>query len=232
MVPDSWDIELREAAFATCRALLRVGAITFDEAHPFTVGTGLVSPIHINCRRVLSFPHERSLIVELAVRMIEHEIGEGVIEAIAAGEGAGLPFATLIAYRMNLPMVYVRKDPPSDPHKRRIEGAVRPGQRVLLVEQLATDGHRKARFAQPLREVGARLEDAFVLFQYGIFDTIHENLAPLGITLHALASWWDLYEVAQREHTLDERILSELHAFLHDPVRWSGKSRGGAPAVA
>jgi orotate phosphoribosyltransferase len=219
MNPDGWDMESKQIALETCRALLRTGALCYDSDRPFN-GGGLVSPVHIDCRRLMSFPALRSRIVDFAVRTIEHEIGEGTIRLLAASEGAGLSFATLIADRLDLPLAYVRKTSPDDPHKRQVEGVVEPGQRTLLIEQIATDGHRKARFVKPLREAGADVRDALVIFGYGIFDTISENLAPLGITLHPLANWWDLVEIAGYDHSLDERILHEAKAFLEDPGRW------------
>jgi orotate phosphoribosyltransferase len=238
MIPQAWDIELREGALRLARCLLATGAIRFDPEHPFRLGTGLVSPVHVEGRRLLSYPAVRDEVLRLALRMIDQEISDAYtdeppgrqrLDAIAAAEGAGVPFATLIADRMGLPLVFVRKEVPEDcPYKHRIEGAVEPGWRVLLVEQLATDGHRKVRFCEPLRQAGCEVRDVFVLFQYGIFDQIHEHLSPLGITLHALATWWDLLEVANTGHYLDEHVLGEIQAYLHDPRRWTeahGKGR-------
>jgi orotate phosphoribosyltransferase len=215
------------------RHLLETGSIRFDPEHPFRHRSGLVSPLHVESRRLLAFPKVRDEVLTLALRMIEQEIGEGALDAIAAGEGAGLPFATLIADRLGLPLIFVRKEEP-EAHcafKHRIEGHYERGWRALLVEQLATDGHRKCRFAGPLQEAGLVLSDVFVLFQYGIFNRIHENLAPLGLTIHALATWWDVLEVANAATYLDEMALGEIHAFLHDPDHWTDR-RHGRQAVA
>lgn len=222
MIPDAWDIELRQGALKMAARLLETGAVRFDPDNPVRHGSGTVSPIHIESRRLLAYPRIRAEVLGLSLRMIDHEIGRDSVDAIAAAEGAGLPFATLIADRLGVPLLFVRKDVPEDcPYKARVEGSVEPGWNVLLVEQLATDGHRKARFAEPLREAGCRVENVFVLFQYGIFDRIHEHLAPLGITLHALCTWWDVLEAANQGHYLDEEAQGEIHAFLHHPQRWS-----------
>ncbi|WP_448206416.1 orotate phosphoribosyltransferase [Azospirillum sp. sgz302134] len=225
MIPDAWDIELRERALGVARHLIETGCVRYDPDHLCRHGSGLVSPIHLEGRRLLSYPTARNDIVDFAVRMIEQEVGAGELDAIAAGEGAGVPWATLIADRLDLPFVFVRKEAPEgqQEYKHRIEGRVEPGWRVLLVEQLATDGHRKTRFALPLKEAGCDLRDLFVLFQYGIFDEIHEHLAPLGITMHALATWWDVLEVVNQGHYLDGQAQGEIHAFLHDPKRWTAE---------
>ncbi|WP_029009178.1 orotate phosphoribosyltransferase [Azospirillum halopraeferens] len=222
MIPDAWDIELRQGALDTARLLLETGCIRYDPDHPCRHASGLVSPMHVDTRPLLGDVAARRRVLDFAVRMIGQEIGDGAPDAIAAAEGAGVAFATLLADRLDRPLVFVRKDAPdAKPFKHRIEGRVEPGARVLLVEQLATDGHRKARFAEPLRAAGCDVRDVFVLFRYGIFDRIHENLAPLGLTVHALADWWDVLEAAERGGYLDAGALAEIRAYLHDPEHWT-----------
>lgn len=232
MIPDSWDIELRQNAQTLARLLLQTGAVRYDPECPARHGSGLVSPMHVEGRLLLAYPSARRATVELSLRMIDQEIGMGEIDAIAAFEGASVPFATLIAQRLSLPLVFVRKENPSGcSYKDAIEGPIAPGMRVLPVDQLITDGHRKPRFIQPLKQAGCRVDDVFVLFQYGIFDVIHENLARLGVTVHALCTWWDLLEAADADHYLDERARAEIHAFLNNPSRWTDQ-REGSRAVA
>jgi len=230
MIPDSWDIESREGALRLAQYLLETGAVEFDPKNPFRYTDNLVSPVHLDARHLLSYPKIRKEVVNFACEMINREMGDTVrtgcqeLDAIAAGEGAGVPFATLIAERLNLPLIIVRKEAPNGTsHRERIVGDFEPGWRVLLVEQLATDGHRKIRFIEPLRTTGCDLRDVFVLFQYGIFDSIHEHLSSLGITMHALCTWWDLLEVANRNSFLPEEALGEIQAYLHDPRRWCDK---------
>lgn len=228
MIPDAWDIELRESALNLARLLIETGSVRYDPDHPCCHGSGLVSPIHVEGRRLLSFPDAREQVLKYAVRMVEQEIGVRELDAIAAGEGAGVPWAALIADRLGLPFIFVRKETPEEQgYKHRIEGQLERGWRVMLVEQLATDGHRKTRFAIPLKEAGCDVRDLFVLFQYGIFDEIHEHLAPLGITMHALATWWDVLEVANRGHYLNGEAQGEIHAFLQDPKRWTAEHQSG-----
>lgn len=222
MIPERWDIESRRNAMRTAQWLLETGAVRYDPHNPCRHGSGLVSPLHVEGRLLLSRPAIRDGVIRLALRMIEEEITDARLDAVAAAEGAGVPFATLIADRLRLPLVFVRKEGREpDPYKDRLEGPVEPGWNVLLVEQLATDGHRKARFAEPLTQAGCRVAHAFVLFQYGILDAIHEHLAPLGITLHALCTWWDILDAAAAGHFVDARAQAEIEAFLADPKRWA-----------
>lgn len=233
MIPQSWDMETRERALTLARDLLETGAVRFDADHPFRHASGLVSPVRFDGRRLLSFPAPRRRTIDYAERMIRMEINDSgpPLNAVAAGEGGGVPFATLIAERLDLPLVFVRKEEPeAGSHKSRVEGELSAGCRVLLVEQIATDGHRKARFAEPLQAMGCRLSDVFVLFQYGIFDVIQQNLGRLGITMHALSTWWDLLEVAGEGQYLPETVLGEIQAYLHNPTRWTEAHAGMARA--
>jgi len=237
MIPQSWDMETHERALVLARDLLETGAVRFDAEHPFRHASGLVSPVWFDGRRLLSFPQARRRTIDYAERMIRMEIADGgdqPLDAIAAGEGGGVPFATLIAERLDLPLVFVRKEEPAPRSgKSRVEGVLSSGCRVLLVEQIATDGHRKARFAEPLQARGCRLSDVFVLFQYGIFDVIQQNLGRLGITMHALSTWWDLLEVANEGSYLPETVLGEIEAYLHDPTHWTEAHADAArPQVA
>lgn len=234
MIPDSWDLESREGASRLARHLLETGSVRFDPKRPFRFTDDMISPVRLDARHLLSYPKIRNAVIDFACEMIDREIGREIgdqeragcheLDVIAAGEGAGVPFATLIADRLNLPLVIVHKEAAEDAsHKERIVGDVEPGNRVLLVEQLATDGHRKIRFIEPLRKAGCDVRDVFVLFQYGIFDSIHEHLSPLGITMHAMCTWWDLLDVADGDSFLPEEALGEIRAYLHDPRRWCAR---------
>lgn len=231
MIPDSWDIELKQNAQRLARMLLEVRAVRFDADRPARHGSGVVSPIHVEGRLLLSYPRFRAEVIDLSLRMIECEIGRETIDAIAAYEGAGVPFATLIAERLRLPLLFVRKESSGRSYKDRVEGPLLEGMRILPVDQLATDGRRKPALIDPLRRGGGRIDRLFVLFQYGVFDVIHENLSRLDVTLHALCTWWDLLDAAEADHALDRRTCSEIRAFLADPGRWS-EERGGQAEAA
>lgn len=231
MIPDSWDIELKQNALRMARMLLAAGAVRFDADRPARHGSGVVSPIHVEGRLLLSYPRFREEVIGLSLRMIECEIGRDTLDAIAAYEGAGVPFATLIADRLGLPLLFVRKESSGCAYKDRVEGPLLEGMRILPVDQLATDGRRKPALIEPLRRRGGRIDRLFVLFQYGVFDVIHENLSRLNVTLHALCTWWDLLDAAEADHALDRRTCQEIRAFLADPNRWS-EERGGQAEAA
>ena len=123
-------------------------------------------------------------------------------------------------------MHYVRKKPKGFGRNAQIEGHLIEGQRVLLVEDMTTDGRSKINFCNALREAGAKVEHVFVFFFYDIFPEAPKILTDLGVTLHSLATWWDVLAVAKASGKFDAAKLAEVENFMHDPAGWS-KAHGG-----
>ncbi|TQV82030.1 orotate phosphoribosyltransferase [Denitrobaculum tricleocarpae] len=215
-----------EAARVTARILMEIEAVLFRPDDPFTFTSGRISPVYVDCRKIISFPRARAQLMDYAVEMITREIGYESLDAIAGGETAGIPFAAWIAERLNLPMLYVRKKPKGFGRDAQIEGAMKEGDRILLVEDLATDGGSKLNFVEALRTAGAQVSDTFVVFHYGIFPKGIQDLADKGVRLHALATWWDALAVAEEQGYLETEGLEQVRAFLNDPNGWSA-ARGG-----
>src|SRR5271157_5853936 len=128
--PTEWD---RDAALTASRILLEIKAVNFRPEEPYTFTSGWKSPVYIDCRRIIYFPHARNKICELGVEKINRHVGYETIEAVAGGETAGIPFAAWIADRMSAPMAYVRKQAKGFGRNALIEGDVPEGKRTLLV---------------------------------------------------------------------------------------------------
>ena len=130
-----------------------------------------------------------------------------------------------------LPMQYVRKKSKGFGRNAQIEGHIEEGDRVLLVEDMTTDGRSKVNFCRALRGAGAVVEHVFVFFFYDIFPEGKKILGDLGVTLHSLATWWDVLEVAKKSGRFDKGKLKEVEKFMKDPASWS-KAHGGAAVAA
>ena len=100
-----------DAAEITARILLETQAVLFQPDDPFTFTSGRLSPVYVDCRRLISFPRARRKLMDLGADLIERRVGCESLDAIAGGETAGIPFAAWIADRLRLPMLYVRKKP-------------------------------------------------------------------------------------------------------------------------
>ena len=222
-----WD---RDAALTAARILLEIKAVNFRPEEPYTFTSGWKSPVYVDCRRIIYFPRARARICELGVEKIERHVGLETIEVVAGGETAGIPFAAWMADRMATPMAYVRKKPKGFGRNALIEGDVPEGRNTLLVEDLTTDGRSKIQFAQSLRDAGAVVHHAFVVFFYGVFPGAFQELARMDITLHHLCTWWDVLEACRDRPYFGEAALAEVRRFLEDPVAWSAKHGGVASA--
>ena len=215
----------------TAKMLIEVESVRFMADKPFIFTSGWASPVYTDCRRLISFPRVRQALIEFGVATITREVGFEQFDAIAGGETAGIPFAAWMADRMMLPMQYVRKKPKGFGRNAQIEGHIESGDRVLLVEDMTSDGRSKVNFCNALRSAGAVVDHVFVFFFYDIFPESKKIIADLGVTLHALATWWDVLEVAKKSGRFDKGKLREVEKFMKNPAAWS-KAHGGAAVAA
>jgi len=219
MIPSSYP-PADEIARLSARMLLEIKAVHFNTDEPFILASGLPSPTYIDCRKLISFPRIRSTLMDFLTVTVMRNAGFEAFDNIAGGETAGIPFAALVAERMALPMTYVRKKPKGYGRNARIEGAMAEGERVLLVEDLTTDGGSKLSFVDAIRETGASCGHTAVIFYYGIFPDTVQTLGDHGVTLHHLCTWWDVLAEARSQGTFDEATLAEVESFLKAPRAW------------
>ncbi|MDE3027485.1 MAG: orotate phosphoribosyltransferase [Paracoccaceae bacterium] len=219
MLPTSFP-DKAEMARLTARMLLEIKAVHFNAETPFTLASGLPSPTYIDCRKLISYPRIRSTLMDFLTCTVLREAGFEAFDNIAGGETAGIPFAAMVAERMALPMTYVRKKPKGYGRNARIEGAMGEGERVLLVEDLTTDGGSKLSFVDAIRETGATCGHTAVIFYYGIFPETEKTLGDHGVKLHHLCTWWDVLAEARASGAFDAKTLSEVEAFLNAPRVW------------
>jgi orotate phosphoribosyltransferase len=208
------------------KILLDIKAVNFRPDEPYILTSGWASPVYIDCRKLISYPKERYRMMQLAVTMLDDNIGFKEIDAVAGGETAGIPYAAWISHSTEKPMLYVRKKPKDFGRNAQIEGDLSEGSQVLLVEDLATDGASKVTFVNALRDAGAVVSDAFVVFFYGVFSGALESLEKDGITLHYLATWHDVLNAAAQGEYFPKASIEEVRVFLKDPLAWS-KANGG-----
>ena len=210
----------------TAKMLLETGAVYFRPEEPFTYTSGLVSPVYTDCRKLISFPRVRNTLMDFAASTIQREVGFEQFDAVAGGETAGIPYAAWIADRLALPMQYIRKKPKGFGRNAQIEGEIHEGQRVLLVEDLTTDGGSKLKFCEAIRNAGAEVAHGLVIFFYDIFPDTRATLAKSGFELHYLATLQDVLGALAGQGQIDSDAQKEVQAFIDDPLTWSGKHGG------
>jgi orotate phosphoribosyltransferase len=219
-------LDAKTIAELTARMYLDTGAVRFMSDKPFIFTSGWASPVYNDSRWLISFPDVRATLMTMMIAGIDRDIGRDKIDSVAGGETAGIPFAAWIADRLHVPMQYVRKKPKGFGRGAQIEGQLLAGQRVLLVEDLATDGRSKVNFVKAIRDADGQCDHCFVLFFYDIYKDSRKILGDLGVTLHALTTWHDVLRVAKASGKFEAKMLGEVESFINDPAGWS-KAHGG-----
>ncbi|HEV2676428.1 MAG TPA: orotate phosphoribosyltransferase [Aliidongia sp.] len=210
----------KQAALAAASILLETNSVHFRPDEPFTFTSGRKSPVYIDCRRLISFPRARAKLMDLGAEMITRRIGYESLDAIAGGETAGIPFAAWLSERLSLPMLYIRKKPKGFGRMAQIEGEMKEGARVLLVEDLASEGTSKINFINAIRAAGGQIAHTFVVFHYGIFPSSVSSLAAEGVQLHGLTTWRDVLELANERGSFTPPQYQAIKSFLDDPEGW------------
>ena len=215
----------KEIAELSAAMLLDVNAVHFNSQEPFTLASGLPSPTYIDCRKLISFPRVRSALMDFLACTVLREAGFEAFNNIAGGETAGIPFSALIAERLALPLTYVRKKPKGYGKNARIEGVMTKNDRVLLIEDMTTDGGSKISFIDAIRATGAKCNNTAVIFYYDIFPETLKKLKDHGTDLHYLCTWWDVLAVAKKRNTFDKKTLEDVENFLREPRLWQEQNK-------
>lgn len=210
------------AARQVAARLIDCGCVNVRTDEPFRLPSGWASPVYMDCRRLLSFPAVRREIVAASIESLNKSGVLVGIASVAGGEASGIAFAAWIADALDLSMIYARKRAAG---RNQVEGVVRLGDTVLLVDDLMAAGHSKVRFCEALTAAGARVKDVFVIFDYATFDA-HALLATLDCRVLALACWRDVLAVSRDRGDFTPAALDELQRFLDDPRAWS-EAHGG-----
>jgi len=183
-----------------CKILSKIGALQFGA---FKLTSGKISPYYVDLRIVPSFPDAYQRICSLYVDFIKEEIGNRDFDRIVGIPIAGIPFAALTAYNFKKPFLYIRKGVRLHGRQRRIEGILAPGDRVLLIDDLATSGLSLRKTAKVIKAEGGVVKDAVVLIDRQ--EGGSEKLRKEGIKLHALISISEIASKMCELGVLDEQ---------------------------
>jgi orotate phosphoribosyltransferase len=213
------------------RLLLEAGAVRITRERPFTLHAGWASPVYVDCRVLIGDPAARQAVTAGAAQAVRAAFAPGEIAVIAGAETAGIPYAAWLADALALPLAYVRKRPLGVGRNAQVEGAEVDGRRVLLVDDLTTDGASKVAFARGLRVAGADVREALTIFNNVVFPGAAERLAAERLRLISLATWDDILRVdTTRGLSAEDRTL--LSDFRRDPIAWSTRHGGRSQAAA
>ncbi|WP_280515110.1 orotate phosphoribosyltransferase [Candidatus Liberibacter africanus] len=206
--------------------LFEIQAVDFSPQNPYHLTSGIVSPVYIDCRKLISFANARSMVMDLTEKVVLRHIGIESIDIIAGGETAGIPFAAFLAERLKLPMIYIRKKAKKYGQKSQIEGHMFKGARVLIIEDLVTLGGSMFDFIKVVRDSGGIIDNGIGLFFYNIFPESFGRFRENNINFHYLSTWHDVLKIAGKLKIFNQDVLKEVQFFLENPMEWSQKNGG------
>ena len=202
---------------AVARALLEIKAVVFTPRQPVTFKSGIQSPVYVDNRRLPFWPEQWRLVIEGFQQVAAAEgLDFDVIAGIAA---AGIPHSAALAYILEEPSVFVRKEAKGHGLKSQIEGGDVSGRRVLLVEDLVTTGGSSLAGVEALRAAGATVTDCLCITTYG-FAEAWAAFEAAGVRLHPLTPFPTIAEQAFDAGYFGEPELALVRRWLADPHGW------------
>ena len=207
-------MNLNNYKIKTARLLLDIKSITIKPKNPFKLTSGRLSPIYVDCRKIISFVKIREQIIKMGISLIKKNISLKKIDYIAGGETAGIPYAAWIAEKLKKPMIYIRKKPKGFGKLSQIEGYFKKKSRVLLIEDLSTDGKSKVNFCNVIRNSGGKFSDIFVIFNYGIFPD--KILKQNKLKLHFLTDWKSVINLIKSKKIFKSNEIKLIEDFLYN----------------
>ncbi len=198
------------------RNLLEIKAVKLSPNEPFTWASGLLSPIYCDNRVALSHPSVRTYLKNC---LAEKSAAFAPFEVVAGVATAGIPHGALLADVLEKPFIYVRSSAKDHGRRNQIEGELKPGQRVLVVEDLISTGGSCLVAVDALREAGAEVVGVLAIFQYG-FDKADKAFAEKGVPFATLTNYDALVQEAARTGYVSESDLNTLKKWRENPDSW------------
>ena len=209
---------MKNVARLLAEKLLKISALKLQPANPFVWASGWNSPIYTDNRRTLSYPEVRSFIKVELTRIIMEQFPEA--EAIAGVATGAIAQGALVADMLGLPYAYVRSTPKDHGLENLIEGDLRQGQKVVVIEDLVSTGKSSLKAVEAIRNAGCEVAGMVALFTYG-FPVAEENFAEAGVKLVTLSNYNAMLEVALNTKYITEADLETLHQWREDPANWT-----------
>lgn len=198
------------------RNLLEIKAVKLSPNEPFTWASGLLSPIYCDNRVALSHPAVRSFLKNC---LAEKSRSFGDFDVVAGVATAGIPHGALLADVLEKPFIYVRSSAKDHGRRNQIEGELKTGQRVLVIEDLISTGGSCLVAVDALRDAGAIVTGVLAIFQYG-FAKADKAFADKDVPFTTLSNYDALVQEAARTGYVSESDLNTLKQWRENPESW------------
>ncbi len=200
------------------QTLLQIKAIKLSPANYFTWASGWYSPIYCDNRKILSFPEARKEVYESFAKVISEKYPE--VDVIAGVATGAIAHGVLVAEKMEKSFIYVRSAPKAHGLTNLVEGEIKPGSKVVVIEDLISTGGSSLNAVQALRDAGCEVLGMVAIFTYG-FPTAQDNFKNAEVELTTLSNYNTMIELAVEQGYVAADQLETLSEWRKDPSIWN-----------
>lgn len=197
--------------------LLRIKAIKLQPNEPFTWASGWKSPFYCDNRKTLSYPDIRTFVkVGMVHAILKHFPEADVIAGVAT---AGIPQAALIADVLNMPLIYVRSKPKDHGLENLIEGEMKEGAKVVVIEDLISTGGSSLKAVEAIRKAGGDVVGMVASYTYG-FPLASQAFTDANVKLVTLTDYDHVVAEALATGYIQESDIELLNEWRKNPSGW------------
>lgn len=208
---------MQEIHVEVTKKLVQINTIKIQPSNPFTWASGWKAPIYCDNRKILSYPEARTFIRDQFVNLIREKYPNAeVIAGVATG---AIAHGMLVAQELGLPFIYVRSKPKDHGLENLIEGDLKAGQKVVVIEDLVSTGVSSLKAAEAISNFGGEVLGMLAIFTYN-FPIAKENFEEAGIELTTLSRYKTLIDVALESGEIQESQVESLNQWRQDPANW------------
>ena len=197
--------------------LLKIKAIKLQPANPFTWASGWKSPFYCDNRKTLSYPSLRNFVKLEISRIVLEKFGQ--VDAIAGVATGAIPQGALVADELNLPFVYVRSTPKDHGLENLIEGELRPGMKVVVIEDLISTGGSSLKAVEAIRSNACEVIGMVASYTYG-FPVAENAFREANVRLETLTDYEHVVAEALATGYISEHDVEVLHDWRQAPDKW------------
>lgn len=211
---------MEQTQIEVTKKLLEINTIKIQPLSPFTWASGWKSPIYCDNRKILSYPETRSFIRNKFVEIIQNKYPQAeVIAGVATG---AIAHGVLVADKLGLPFIYIRSKPKGHGLENLIEGDLKPGQKVVVIEDLVSTGVSSLKASEAVNNFGGEVIGMLSIFTYN-FDVARENFKKANIQLTPLSHYQVLIDTALEAGEISSDQVETLMEWREDPANWGKK---------
>ena len=204
------------------KILLEVGAVTLNPKKPYRYSSGILSPVYTDCRILISYPRERKQIRDLYIKTIKDS--KVKFDIVAGTSTSGIPHASWIADKLNIPMIYARGSAKDHGKGNQVEGRLEKGQKAIVIEDLISTGESSVITAKGIKDIGGKVSYVLAIITYGM-EKATKNIKENKLKLVTLTTFKDVLEVARKMGKISKKEQEIVNQWTQDTAGW-GKKMG------